>query len=125
MLFFPCVITQEDDIYYANFPGLDNVFTDGETLEEVVDNAKDVLKGMLFSMYKNNIEIPKPISYKAKDDEMVIYIEIWEEPIKDKANQQSIKKTLTIPKWLNDLSEEKSINFSSVLQFALKKELGL
>ena len=110
MLFFPCVLTQEDHIYYANFPGLDNVFTDGETLEEVVDNAKDVFKGML---------------YKAKDDEMVIYIEIWEEPIKDKANQQSVKKTLTIPKWLNDLSEEKSINFSSVLQFALKKELGL
>ena len=56
---------------------------------------------------------------------MLIYIDIWEEPIKDKANQQSVKKTLTIPKWLNDLSEEKSINFSSVLQFALKKELGL
>ena len=39
--------------------------------------------------------------------------------------KQSIKKILTILKWLNDLSEEKSINFSSVLQFALKKELGL
>ena len=73
MLFFPCVITQEDHIYYANFPGLDNIFTDGESLEEVVDNAKDVLKGMLFSMYKNNIEIPKPIFYKAKEKYSISY----------------------------------------------------
>ena len=125
MLLFPCVITKEEDVYYADFPGLDNVFTDGESEEEVIENAKDVLKAMLFTMYKNNIEIPKPSRYKAKDEEMLIYIDIWEEPIKDKANQQSVKKTLTIPKWLNDLSEEKSINFSSVLQFALKKELWL
>ena len=124
MLLFPCVITKED-IYYADFPGLDNVFTDGESEEEVIENAKDVLKAMLFTVYKNNIEIPKPSRYKAKDEEILIYIDIWEEPIKDKANQQSVKKTLIIPKWLNDLSEEKSINFSSVLQFALKKELGL
>ena len=125
MLLFPCVITKEEEVDNGDFPGLDNVFTDGETLEEVIENAKDVLKAMLFTMYKNNIEIPKPSRYKAKDEEMLIYIDIWEEPIKDKANQQSVKKTLTIPKWLNDLSEEKSINFSSVLQFALKKELGL
>lgn len=125
MLLYPCIITQEDNIYYANFPDLENVFTDGETLEEVVENAKDVLKGMLFSMYKNDVEVPKPKRYRAKDDEILIYIEIWVEPLKDKANQQAIKKTLSIPKWLNDMAEQKSVNFSSVLQYALKQELGL
>lgn len=125
MLLYPCVITYEDEVYYANFPGLENVFTDGETLEEVVERARDVLKGMLFSMYKNDVTVPAPIPYKATEDERLIYIEVWEGPLKDKANQQAVKKTLTIPKWLNDMAEKQSVNFSSVLQYALKQELGL
>ena len=42
-IFYPCVIKKEKDIYYANFLDFESCFTDGETLEEVVNNAKDVL----------------------------------------------------------------------------------
>lgn len=39
--------------------------------------------------------------------------------------EQVIKKTLTIPKWLNDLAERENVNFSRVLQNALKQYLGI
>ena len=40
-------------------------------------------------------------------------------------NNKAIKKTLTIPCWLNNLSERNNINFSQVLQEALKERLGI
>jgi post-segregation antitoxin (ccd killing protein) len=39
-------------------------------------------------------------------------------------NEKSVKKTLTIPSWLNDLAIENNINFSQTLQEALRKELA-
>ena len=60
-----------------------------------------------------------------KDGEFLIYIDVWISPILEKAKNQSIKKTLTIPKWLNDEAEKHSLNFSNILQTALKETLGL
>ena len=54
-LLYPCVVKEKDGVFYANFVNFEGCFTDGETLEEVVRNAKDVLSGMLFTMAKNKI----------------------------------------------------------------------
>jgi len=45
--------------------------------------------------------------------------------IRDEMANKAVKKTLTIPKWLNDLGEEKKVNFSQLLQNALKENLGV
>jgi hypothetical protein len=45
--------------------------------------------------------------------------------IRDEIENRAIKKTLTIPKWLNDIAEINKVNFSHVLQSALKEHLGL
>ena len=45
--------------------------------------------------------------------------------VRDRIEEKSVKKTLTIPKWLNDLAEENNINFSQLLQVAIKKYIGL
>ena len=45
--------------------------------------------------------------------------------VKDRVDNKSIRKTLTIPKWLNDLAEDSSVNFSNVLQTALKEYLSI
>ena len=36
-----------------------------------------------------------------------------------------VKKTLTIPSWLNDLAVKDGVNFSQVLQKALKEQLHI
>jgi hypothetical protein len=46
-------------------------------------------------------------------------------PFRDKMEDRAIKKTLTIPKWLNDLAEENRVNFSHILQDALMNHLGV
>ena len=47
---YPCVVHEKDGIYYANFKDFDACFTDGESIEEVIINAKDVLEGTIFSL---------------------------------------------------------------------------
>ena len=119
--FYPCIIKEDDGIFYVNFPDFDDCFTDGDTMEEAVSNAKDVLEAVAFSYMKNNKPLPEP----GKVNENVVYIELWVDLLKDRVNNQSIKKTLTIPKWLNDIAEENSVNFSAILQHGIKEYLGI
>lgn len=121
--FYPCVITEEEGIYYINFPDFKACFTDGETMEEALDNAKDVLTAVLIEMTKHNEELPKASKPKASDNDWVVVIDVVKSYVLSKANNQSVKKTLTIPKWLNDLAIEQDINFSQVLQESLKDKL--
>lgn len=124
---YPCVVYEEDGIYYADFRDFNGCFTDGESLEELIINAKDVLEGTLFTLLKNNLEIPEPTMKKIelKGNEFLVYVDVWLTPIIDKIKNQTVKKTLTIPKWLNDEAEKRSVNFSSLLQTALKQYLDI
>ncbi|MCL4581706.1 antitoxin HicB [Fusobacterium nucleatum YWH7199] len=124
---YPCIIYEDDGIYYANFKDFDACFTDGESIEEVIINAKDVLEGTIFSLLKNNLEVPEPTLTKPnlENNEFLVYTDIWLTPIIDKVKNQTVKKTLTIPKWLNDEAEKRSINFSNLLQTAIKKYLNI
>jgi hypothetical protein len=55
----------------------------------------------------------------------VTLIQARTEPIRDELQNRAVKKTLTIPQWLNDEAEEAGLNFSQTLQFALKEKLGI
>lgn len=126
---YPCIITfnKNDGIYYVNFPDLEDCFTDGETLEEALYNAKDVLGLVLYTKEENNIEInpPKNNFISTKENQALSYVSVWMPLVRDEIENKSIKKTITIPKWLNDLAEDNNVNFSKLLQVSLKKYLGV
>ncbi len=126
---YPCVITldKEDGIYYVNFPDLEDCFTDGDTLEEALYNAQDVLGLVLYSKEENGMEInpPKNDFIATNENQALSYISVWMPLIRDEIENKSIKKTVTIPKWLNDLAEDKNVNFSKILQTSLKEYLGV
>lgn len=124
---YPYIITHEDDIFYVDFIDFENCFTDGETLEEAMINAKDVLGGVLFTMIKQGKPLPEvSLDFDTiHENERVAYADVWIAPIKQKADLQAVKKTLTIPKWLNDEAEKRKVNFSNILQTAIKEELGI
>lgn len=44
---------------------------------------------------------------------------------RQKRGVKAVKKTLTIPEWLNTRATQEGVNFSKVLQEALKQELGI
>ena len=55
----------------------------------------------------------------------ISFIDVWMPFVRDKIENKSVKKTLTIPKWLNDIAVERKVNFSQVLQNGLKDYLGI
>jgi len=123
---YPAIFFQEEDGYSVSFPDLDGCFTEGETIEHAVEMAQEALGLYLVSLEERSIKIPKPtldndIEHEA--DEFVTLVSTDIE--KYRRRNKAVKKTLTIPQWLNEEAELKHINFSSVLQKALKEELLL
>lgn len=60
-----------------------------------------------------------------KENQAIMLIEVYMPVYREAIENQSVKKTLTIPQWLNRLAEEKKVNFSQLLQAALKEHLGI
>lgn len=124
---FPCIIRFEDDVYYVEFPDIPEAFTDGYDMEEALFNARDVLGLVLYEREENNIEIPEASKnfIKTKDNESIAFVDVYMPLYRDMIEQKSVKKTLTIPKWLNDVGMENNLNFSQILQVGIKRILGL
>ena len=121
---YPAVFHLENEAYWVEFPDLKGCYSQGDTIEKAYENAKEAL-----SMYLDKNEdtydrvINKPSNISAVIDkyknEIVMYIECDSLAYAKKFNNKSVKKTLSIPEWLNDIAISKNINFSNVLQEAL------
>lgn len=116
---YPAIIHEEDGGYWVEFPDLEGCVSDGETLPDAISNAADALGGYLCSMMDRGLAIPEATDAKtiqAGNDLVTIVVT---DPLSYKRNTKAVKKTLTIPEWLNEEAESRHINFSSVLQKAL------
>lgn len=126
---FPAIVkfNKEDNVYYINFPNFKNGFTFSSSENEILKDAKEVLEIVLSDYFENNLQIPEPIKIDdiKENNSAIILVEVWTPLIMDKLMNQSVKKTLTIPKWLNDVAVENNVNFSKVLQAAIKDYLGI
>lgn len=125
---FPAVLSSDETGWYIHFPDLPNVFTDGDTIADAIDMGQDALTLMLMYMEDENIVIPEPTPLSdipLKDSEQKTYITADTDSYRKKYGMKSVKKTLTIPQWLNTKAENAGINFSNVLQKALKQELNI
>lgn len=122
--FYPAIFEKEEVGYSVYFPGLDGCYTQGEDLEEAVNMAFDALG--LYLEGKEEIDYPVPLApekVQMEKGQFVTMISFDKTSYDRKYNTKAIKKTLTLPAWLNDLAEKNHINFSSVLQNALKEKL--
>lgn len=117
----------DQDDFEVSFYDFDYIITSGETLEEAFFMAEDALKLELFDLYSDNKEIPKATmidNVALKENQIPFMVKVdLKETIKQYDNK-AIKKTLTIPSWLNKEAERNNINFSQVLQEALKQRLN-
>ena len=129
-----CFYKEHEGGYSVIFPDLEHLSTCGDTLEEALKMSVDCLAGYLFDLKVNGEEYPKAteINKINPDEEYDEYQEVFVNMVTvdveeyAKAHfEKSVKKTLTIPSWLNDIAIERKINFSQVLQKALKAELNI
>ena len=125
---YPAVFTKEDGCYLVDFPDIKNCFTDGEDLHEAIEMASDVLGTMIYGLEEKNSPIP-PASdisdIKTGENSFVTLISCDTVEYRKLNDNKAIKKTLTLPAWLNTIAEKNNINFSAVLQAALIEKLGL
>lgn len=81
---------------------------------------------MAWSRIIEKTPMPSPInSLELGKGQAVVLVEVWMPLIRNIAENRAVKKTLTIPKWLDDLAESNNVNFSHILQTALKDYLGV
>ena len=122
------VVSFDNDGISINFPDLTGCFTCADNEDEIFKTAKEVLGLHIWSMEKDNEIIPDPTGIKdiiLEDNETTILVEVFMPPVRDRINNKVVKKTLTIPQWLNIEAEQQGVNFSMVLQNGLKQYLQL
>lgn len=126
---YPAVFTKDGDFYIVKFPDIEGCYTQGETLSEAVELAEDALCLMLYDYEEEGKKIPEPSDIKkikvSSNDDFVSLVSCDTLEYRKFYDNKAVKKTLTIPSWLNTMSEKEGINFSAVLQNALKKELHI
>ena len=97
-------------------------------MEEAMEMADDVLCLTLYDMEETGQQIPTPSSIKdiqTDGDAFVSLVHCDTVEYRKYFDNKSVKKTLTIPNWLNTIAERQGVNFSLILQNALKKELNI
>ena len=127
---FPAIFTPEESGYTILFPDVKNCFTEGDNLTEAMENANDVLCMMLYDLERYGKEIPvassvASIQASISSGEFVSLISCDTIEYRKFHDSRAVKKTLSIPSWLNEMAEKAGINFSGTLQDALKKQLNL
>ena len=130
---YPACFYRENEGYSVVFPDLNDLATCGDTLQDALKMAIDCLAGYLYSAKIDSEPVPVPSDVKAivfdEDYERLEhFVNIVTVDVDEYAKihfQKAVKKTLTIPKWLNDYAITEKINFSKTLQNALIAELNL
>ena len=127
---YPAVFHKENDSYWVEFPDLEGCFSSGQTIEEAYENAKEAL-GMYLEkdgdLYERVIKKPSSISIvlSKHKKEIVMLVEFDSLKYEKKYKNKAIKKTLSIPEWLNNIAVKENVNFSNVLQEALIEKLNI
>ncbi len=123
---YPAVFTKEENGYSVNFRDFESCYTCGDTLENAIYMAEDVLALTLYDYEEDGKEVPEQRgNYDLKENEFINYIRCDTEEYRRMYNNKAVKKTLSIPEWLNEKAMAAGVNFSQVLQEALKERLDL
>lgn len=123
---FVSIFQYDKDGINISFPDIPAAISCAETTKEAIKNAEEVLGLVLYDMECDKKTIPKstPLEkIKTKENEKTVIIRIWMPLVRNELDEHTIKKTLTIPRWLNKLAEAENVNFSKILQTALKDYL--
>ena len=133
---YPACFFKETNGYSVIFPDLNWLSTCGETLPDAMEAAVDCLAGYIYTSNKTNESYPLPSSPSdihldkvaidldiSVEDAFINMITVDVDVYAKKHFERSVKKTLSIPSWLNKIAMEQNINFSQTLQEALIEKI--
>lgn len=125
---YPAIFEPEDGLYNVTFPDLPDCYTCGNNLTDAMFMAQDVLADVLADHEENGESFApaSPVSALNVPENCVCSLVLADTDAWRRAHAtKAVKKTLTIPQWLNNAAEVRGVNFSQVLQDALRAQLGV
>ena len=125
---YPALFVVEEDGIIVTFPDLDDTFTDGATMQEAFENAEDVLNLMLWTREEEKEEIPPPSlpeQITVPQGATLAMIKADTLTYRKIHDTKTIRRSITIPSWLDTLARERNINFSQLMQNAIRRECGI
>ena len=133
---YPAIFYKDTDgSFIVAFPDLNHLATEGKDFNEAMTMAVDCLAGYIYSEKKDGNSLPPPtpieeVDIHSEDDSEDDYESVFTSAVSVDVDQYAkqhfetaVKKTLTIPKWLDDKAKAHKINFSKTLQDALIQQL--
>lgn len=128
-LFYPAIFHKaEDGGFWITFPDIPECMAQGDNMQEAYKMAVDALGLAITSRETDKEEIPtpsEPYNISLNENEFCAVIEFDMLAYKKRTNSKAVKKTLSIPEWLNEEATALGINFSQVLQEALMQKVGI
>ena len=122
-LFYPALFHKaKEGGFWISFPDIPECLTEGDNMDDAYNMAIDALGLCLTDMEKNNIPFPAPSpvdKITVDADALLVVIEFDMLAYKKRTSSRAVKKTLSIPEWLNEAAMSMDLNFSQILQEAL------
>ena len=126
--FYPAVFVCEPGQEIAVlFPDLDCA-TSGTDEAGALLSARELLGCVLFGLEEDGEEIPAPTplsGIRPRENERVVLVDVYMPSVRSAQINKAVNRTVTLPAWLNSAAMEHGVNFSQVLQDALKSQLHL
>ncbi len=125
--FYPC---EEKEGYTVTVPDLPGCVTEGESLAEAIEMASDAASGWVLDALEDGEKLPPPTLESGKlkpeyPNGFISLIVLDIDGYAEKYGSKAVRKSLTIPSWLNTQAERENVNFSEVLQNALVERLHI
>ena len=127
-LFYPALFHKsEEGGFWISFPGFPECFTEGDDMKQAYEMTVEALGLALVNRKEEKEEIPDPsdLDKIQNEDGTIVIVEFDMLEYQRKHNSKAVKKTLSIPEWLNEEAVSMGVNFSQVLQEALMSKLNI
>jgi len=123
---YPIVLRPDENGYYVFIPDFDSG-TQGDTIAEAMEMARDAIGILGIDMQDDGEALPEPnsVSYAKEDSDILTFVDVDFDEYRKKVDNRSVKKNCTIPYWLSVEADKANINYSRILQDALAKTLNL
>lgn len=125
---YPIVMTQGTEFIVVYIPDYD-INTQGKDIPDAIEMARDAIGLIGIDRQDDGEALPEPSAISevkaANENDVVSLVDVDFSEYRRKNDRRTVKKNCTIPSWLNFEAEKAGINFSAVLQAALKSELHL
>ncbi len=125
---YPIILTPDKVGYVVYIPDF-NINTEGDTLTDAIEMARDAIGIMGIDMEDDKNELPIPTSLgdlkKTSSSDIISLVDVDFTEYRRQNEQRMVRRNVTLPSWLNYEAEKSGVNVSAILQRALKNELHL